>query len=559
MLVKTKKEFEYIVESIIKENFPQAKVIARPHGYLGLVLVENVSKEELEEIPEVERVIPIYAKCKAELEEIAKACEEVAKQVIPFSSFLVCTTRRGKAHEFSSIDCEKIAGAKIKEVSNAAVDLESPEKIFLIEIINEDCYVGVISGKEIKRKYVPGKADIQKLLKKIVVVQLPYLEAGAKELGERIGRAAQSYEIKELIIAPCGKVDAFELIQFLRGVNIGVKARYDVQTRIYPRKVRKVNITLQSMYEVFRDKTERKKSLVIVTDPLGEEIAKIKEDLKKDLLRKDEIVIFIGSREGLPKGFFRKADYVIDLAPYITFATELAIPAAITALIDVYEEGYKEDTKLVIFDLDGTLIDSIEFHVKTFEEACKELGIKIDEKIKEEFRKRLGKRFDEIVKEILPELSQEDVKKLNEIKWKLSEEFMKEIKPIENAINFIKSAPENYEFAIFSSSPKKFVAKTLEMLGILDKFKVIIGKENVKEGKPSPEGIFKILEKTGIKKESVIFIGDSEYDKQAAERAGIKFLHISEISELWKELTQTPTFHADGQSSEKRERKIESI
>ena len=532
ILAKTKKEFEYIVESIIKEKFPEAKVIARPHGYLGLVLVENVSKENLEEIPEIERAIPVYTKCKAELDEITKACGEVAKKIMPFSTFAVRTTRRGKEHEFTSIDCDHVAGAKIKEVSNADVDLENPEKIFLIEIINEDCYIGVLSGDELKRKYVLGKTDVSKLLRKIVIVQLPYLEAGAKELGERIGRAAQSFEIKELVIAPCGKVNAFELLQFLKGVAIGIKARYEVQERIYPRKAHKIDVSLQSMYEVFRDKAERKKSLVIITDPLGEEIAKVKNELKRDLLWKDEIVIFIGAREGLPKGMFRKADYVIDLAPYITFATELAIPASITALIDVYEESYWENVKLVIFDFDGTLGDTLNFHVKTFKEACEKLGIEIDEKIIEKFNALKGKRFEEIVKEILSELNEEEIKRLNEIKWKISEKYMNEIKPNEKILGLIKSAPPEIEFAVFSSSPKKFVAKALEMFGIREKFKVIIGKDDVKNGKPSPEGIFKILGKTGIIKENAIFVGDSKFDKKAAEEAGIRFLYVNEIGNL---------------------------
>jgi len=528
MLVKTKKEFEYIVESIIKEEFPEAKVIARPHGYLGLLLVENVSKQKLEEIPEIERVIPIYAKCKANLDEIAKACEETAKKVMPFSSFAVRTTRRGKQHEFTSIDCDRIAGAKIKEVSNATVDLYNPEKIFLIEIINEDCYIGVISGNELKRKYVPGKADITKLLRKIVIVQLPYLESGAKELGKRIGRAAQSFEIKELVIAPCGKVDCYELMEFLKGIAIGVKARYEVQERIYPRKVHKINVTLQSMYEIFRDKTERKKSLVIVTDPLGDEIVKVKDKLKRDLLMKDEIVIFIGAREGLPKGMFRKADYVIDLAPYITFATELAIPSVITALIDVYEEAYWENVKLIILDFDGTIADSLELHIKTFKEACEKLGIKIDEDKIKKFVSLQGKTFENISKEIFSKLSEEEIKKLDEIKWKLSEEYVNEIKPNKKVIELINSA-KNCEFALFSSSPKKFIIKALETLGIREKFKVIICREDVKNPKPNPEGILKILEKTGISKENAVFIGDSIFDEQAAKRAGIKFLNVNNI------------------------------
>ncbi len=531
MLVKTKREFEYVVESIIKEKFPHAEVLARPSGYLGLAFVEGVSKEELEEIPEIERVIPIYAKCKANLEEIVKSCEEVAKQVLPFSAFAVKTTRRGKSHEFTSIDCDRVAGAKIKEVSNAIVDLEKPEKVFMIEIINENAYIGVLDGEEIKKKYVPGKTDVRKLLRKIVLVQLPYLEAGAKELGERIGRAAQSFEIKELVIAPCGKISALDISRFLNGVIAGIKARYDVQRRIYPREVRKVEVSLQSMYEVFRDKTERKKSLVIITDPLGEEMIKVKEDLKRDIFLKDEIVIFIGSREGIPKGVFRNANYIIDLAPYITFATELAIPSIIEALINIFEEGWNEMKRLIIFDLDGTLVESVEFHVKTFEKACEKMGIKIDEKIKNAFRERVGKRFEEIVSEILP-IDKEKIKKLGELKWKVSEKFIEEIKPKREAIDFINSLPENYELAIFSSSPKKFIKKILQRLGIEEKFSVIIGKNSVKNGKPSPEGVFKILEITGASKDRVVYIGDSIYDEKAAKGAGVKFVHINDIKSI---------------------------
>ncbi len=339
-LVKTRKEMENVVASILKEKYPNVEVISKPKGYFGLLLVKGVIKEDIEELPEVERVIPILGKCKAEIDEIVKTVEKVLENLEKFETFVVRTTRRGKNHNFTSIDCDRAVGARIKEITNADVDIEKPERVFMVEIINEDCYIGVLEGDEVKRKYAPGKSDVRKLLRKTVIVKLPYLESGAKEIGERIGRAAQSFEIKELITAPLGKVPAIDLSRFLHGLKIGVETRYEVQSRIYPRKVEKVELSVQSMYEVFRDKTERKKSLVIVTDPLGKQISDVEEELKRDLLRKDEIVIFIGSREGLPKGLFRKADYVLDLAPYITLATELVIPSVLTALISVWE---KED------------------------------------------------------------------------------------------------------------------------------------------------------------------------------------------------------------------------
>ena len=101
-------------------------------------------------------------------------------------------------------------------------------------------------------------------------------------------------------------------------------------------------ILLQDLYQVARDK-RRKRNLLIVTDPTGKQLVDVKDDLGKKMLYADEIVVFVGSRVGIPKGVFRLADYVVDLSPYITFATEQAIPAALIALLTIFEESVKAE------------------------------------------------------------------------------------------------------------------------------------------------------------------------------------------------------------------------
>jgi tRNA acetyltransferase TAN1 len=339
-IAKTPRGMEYVAAEHIKERLGDVKIEVRPQGFLGLVLVYSDEIEKVRDIPEIERIVPIVAECRAEIDEIASKAKEVVEKIGEFESFAVKTTRRGK-HGFTSIDVNRVFGAKIKEFSQAEVNLDFPEKVFYVEIIGKKAFIGVIDGKGERKKYLPGKTDVRKLLEKISVVQLPYLEAGAKEIGERIGRAVQSFELKELVIAPLGYTSARDLEAFIGGVLKGIEVRFDVQRRIYPREVRKVDVWVQDIYQTARDK-RRKNYLLIVTDPTGEEIVKVKDKLKEDLKRVKEIVIFIGSRQGIPKGIFRLADYVIDLAPYITFATELAIPASIIALISVYEESEEE-------------------------------------------------------------------------------------------------------------------------------------------------------------------------------------------------------------------------
>jgi tRNA acetyltransferase TAN1 len=336
---------EYVAADHIRERLGDVKLEIRPSGYLGLIIVHSDEIDKIKDIPEIETIIPIYITCKADLEEIVSKAEEIVKIAGEFDSFAIRTKRRGKKHEFTSTDVNIRLGAKIKELTNAEVSLDFPDKAIYVEIIGDKAYIGVIDGKEERKKYTPEKVDIRKLLSKISIVQMPYLDdiTAAKEMGEKIGRAAQAFEVKELIIAPFGYVNAYELEAFIRGVRRGQWTRLEIQKKAYAREVREVPVYVQDLYQTARDK-RRKSFVLIVTDPTGKQISDVKDQLKKDLKYADEVVVFIGSRQGIPKGVFRLADYVIDLAPYITFATEHAIPASIIALIGVYEEAEEEES-----------------------------------------------------------------------------------------------------------------------------------------------------------------------------------------------------------------------
>ncbi len=338
LLVKTQRGMEYVAASYIRDRLGDVKLEVRPAGFLGLVIVHSDEMDKIQDIPEIETIIPIVVECRADVDEIASKAEEIAKLIDGAKTFAIRTKRRGK-HDFTSLDINFKLGDRIREITGCEVDLNFPDKAIYVEIIGDRAFIGVIDGKEERKKYTPEKVDSRKLLGKISIVQLPYLEdlKAAYEIGERIGRAAQAFEVKELIIAPFNYINAFELEQFIKGVRRGQLTRFKIQEKAYAREVRKVPVLLQDLYQVARDK-RRKRNLVIVTDPTGKQLSDLKEELGKRMLYSDEIVVFIGSRVGIPKGVFRLADYVVDLAPYITFATEQAIPATLIALLTVFEE-----------------------------------------------------------------------------------------------------------------------------------------------------------------------------------------------------------------------------
>jgi tRNA acetyltransferase TAN1 len=345
-LVKTQRDMEAVAGNYIREALPGSEVWIAPMGYSGLVIVETDDPEaekRLLEIPEVERVIPVLVETEANLERIAESAEKIAHLIDENETYAVKTKRRGK-HDFSSIDVNRILGAKIKELTNADVNLSWPDKVVQVEIIGDRAYISVLPGEEY-RKYTPDKFDARKLFSKVTLVQMPYWGdyKACRKFGEKIGRAAQAFEVKELIIAPKEKMNAFELMEFLRGIKIGQESRYRIQREAYPWKVEKVPVSVWDLYQVIRDK-RRNKRLIIITDPKGPTLAEVKEKLAKDMHYAKEVVIFIGSREGIPRGLFRFADYVVDLAPYMTFATEHGIPGTLVSLWEVYEEFLRRNT-----------------------------------------------------------------------------------------------------------------------------------------------------------------------------------------------------------------------
>jgi len=343
-LIKTQRGMEAVAANYIKDVLEDAKVWIAPQGYSGLVLVETEDKDaeqKLFDIPEIERVIPVLFEVPATIEDILSVSEQIAAYIKEGESFAIKTKRRGK-HEFSSVDVNVALGGKIKELTNAEVDLTFPDKAVLVEIIGDRAYIS-ITGKEEWKKFTPDKIDARKLFKKVTIVQMPYWGdyKACRNFGEKIGRAAQAFEVRELIIAPKEKIDAYELMEFIKGVKIGQESRHQIQREAYPWKVEKVPVSVWDLYQVIRDK-RRNKRLLIITDPKGHSVSEVKENLAKDLYYAKEVVVFIGSREGIPRGLFRYADYVIDLAPYMTFATEHGIPAALIALWTIYEEELRK-------------------------------------------------------------------------------------------------------------------------------------------------------------------------------------------------------------------------
>ena len=341
LIIKTPLGLERIVASRAAELIG-GRVVARPRGFMGLVVIDGLKDPDeaarrIEEaLPEAEYVLRVLATARANLDEIASSAARVARDLIrPDETFAVRTTRRGR-HDFTSIDVNVKVGSAVQEATGADVNLTEPDKIVWVEFVGPEVGIAITPGWVVWKKHRPGKPEeVLRLLKRISFAQMPYLGEGAKPMGVRIGRAAQAFELGELVITPHEPVDVGQLNAFLSGLLEGRESRFRIQKKTYARKVDKVPFRLQDLYQFVRDRAGEP---MIVTDPTGKTVSEAAEEIEEAFRQGGRVNILAGAREGIPKGVFRFATVVIDLCPGLTFATEHTIPATVGALITCLEE-----------------------------------------------------------------------------------------------------------------------------------------------------------------------------------------------------------------------------
>ena len=330
-LAKTQLGMESVASSYIEDAIPGCKAVPAPKGFKGLVLVYgNLSPDEaverLKDIPEVEKAFPIYAFVKADLDEIVKAGSTVAREHIdPAESFAVRCVRRGK-HEFTSLEVNSALGAKVVEEVGSRVDLSRPDRVLVVEVLGGEAAIGVVHGSEFPTK--KGKKEVYPLLSNVWLAQLPYLGGEeARFMGEKVGRAVQSFEISTYVLALRGLTPLAQLLPYAEGVEKGIESRYRMQRKVYDRPVKKVNVEISSIYELVRGW----KGPIIVFEPEGRPYPEVSERIA-ELVKGGKLLLLMGSREGVPSGLFRFADLVVDLAPGISLATEVAVSSALSAI-----------------------------------------------------------------------------------------------------------------------------------------------------------------------------------------------------------------------------------
>ncbi|RLE99083.1 MAG: hypothetical protein DRJ59_08280, partial [Thermoprotei archaeon] len=186
--------------------------------------------------------------------------------------------------------------------------------------------------------------------------------------------------------------------------------------------------------------------------------------------------------------------------------------------------------KAIIFDLDGTLVETGEAHLNAWLEACRRFSLR--NVTADEVRKHLGKTSLDIAQGLLSARgleSLEDAARLADLKDKIfAEKYAGTVTPIEgvsDVLNVLKS--RGLSIAVVSSNPRRVILTMLKAANLAAYVDVIVGQDEVKKGKPDPEPILKSLERLKVDSREVLVVGDSVYDIEAATRAGVLAIGVT--------------------------------
>ena len=297
-------------------------------GFSGLLIVDADVKDaaaELAKIPELNSIFPVDVETPAEIDAIVSVGEVLARDKIPRGkTFAVDTVRRGK-HDFTSIDVNMALGGVITR----DVSLAAPDYTVRVDIIRETAYLSVLPGKRGIEK--PGGLA-HRIAAKISIVQLFYPNESelTETMGHRIGRAAQAFGVKELVLAHSCETEAEDFARFCQGACKGRETRLKKVQRIRGERTREVPIKVADLFQIVRHKRNEP---IIIASAFGEAVSACYPRVADLFSSAPNVHLLIGARRGIPKGLFRFADVIVNLAPGMTFATEHGIPSAVTGLI----------------------------------------------------------------------------------------------------------------------------------------------------------------------------------------------------------------------------------
>ena len=187
--------------------------------------------------------------------------------------------------------------------------------------------------------------------------------------------------------------------------------------------------------------------------------------------------------------------------------------------------------KLIIFDLDGVLVEAKNIHFDALNKALGKYAISWNEHLSTYDGLKTYQKLDMLSKE--KDLPVDDHQHIWELKQKYTLQMLSSLKP-NNELQTLMSKLVNdgYQIAVASNSIRKTVLTVLSKLGIMEYMDLVVSNEDVENSKPHPEMYWKAISKMKCLPEETLIVEDSPYGLLAAARSKSYILRVKNPKEV---------------------------
>ena len=180
--------------------------------------------------------------------------------------------------------------------------------------------------------------------------------------------------------------------------------------------------------------------------------------------------------------------------------------------------------KGLIFDCDGTLVDTMPLHFQAWSRALAKHGLKLPE---ERFYSFAGMPTVTIVEILAKEQGVKvDAEYVAHQKEEHYVESIADLQRIKQVVDIALREKGKRKLAVASGGWQRVVRKSLRAIGIEQEFDVIVGADDVVHGKPAPDMFLKAAELMGLRPEECVVYEDGDLGIEGAKRAGMAWVDV---------------------------------
>jgi HAD superfamily hydrolase (TIGR01509 family) len=177
--------------------------------------------------------------------------------------------------------------------------------------------------------------------------------------------------------------------------------------------------------------------------------------------------------------------------------------------------------KAVLFDIDGTLVDSNDHHVEAWQIVFQRIGARFDDEV---VHGQIGKGTDMLVPTLLPGTDQAEQERMGEEHGTLfKSRFLAEVAPFAGASDLLRKVKDSGRQVVLASSASSYdLDHYLDLLDARDIVSASTTSADVENTKPAPDIFATALQKLApLRADEVLVVGDTPYDIEAAAKCGI--------------------------------------